>query len=85
MALNCINLHQKGFGGRGAAPDPAGGLGSPLDPRPESMAMNILTTTSLPLRLNFSLAILLLTKTNLVYSITSRLTICTDSNGIELG
>jgi len=48
MALNCINLHQKrseDFGGgaatgevRGAAPDLAGGLGSPLDPRPESMA-----------------------------------------------
>jgi len=47
MALNCIYLHQKGFGGRGAAPDLAGGLGSPLDPRPESMAMNIFTTTSL--------------------------------------
>jgi len=47
MALNCINLHQKGFGGRGAAPDPTGGLGGPLDPRPESMAMNIFTTTSL--------------------------------------
>jgi len=41
MALNYINLHQKrpeGFGGRGAAPDSAGGLGSPLDPRPGSMA-----------------------------------------------
>jgi len=48
MALNCINLHQKGFGGRGAAPDPAGGLGGPLDP-PESMAINIFTTTSLVL------------------------------------
>jgi len=50
MVLNCINLHQKrsdGFGGQGAAPDPAGGLGSPLDPRPESMAYNIFTTTSL--------------------------------------
>jgi len=33
MALNCINLYQKcseGFGGRGAAPDPAGGLGGSL-------------------------------------------------------
>jgi len=40
-------LHQKGFGGRGAAPDPAGGLGGPLDSWPESMAMNIFTTTSL--------------------------------------
>jgi len=34
MALNCINLHQKGFGG-------------PLDPRPGSMAINIFATTSL--------------------------------------
>jgi len=50
MALNCINLHQKrskGFGGRGAAPDPTGGLGGPLDPRPESMAKNIFATTTL--------------------------------------
>jgi len=41
MALNCIILHQKrseGFVGRGAALDPAGSMGSPLDPRPESMA-----------------------------------------------
>jgi len=47
MALNCINLHQKGFGG--------GGLGGPLDPRPESMAMNIFTTTSLPRTVYFLL------------------------------
>jgi len=47
MALNCINLHQKGFDGWGAAPNPAGGLGGPLDSRPESMAKNIFATTSL--------------------------------------
>jgi len=47
MALNCINLHQKGFGSRGAAPDPAGGLGGPMDPRLGSMAMYIFATTSL--------------------------------------
>jgi len=57
MALNCINLHQKGFGDRGAAPDPAGGQGGPLDPRPGSMAMNIFATTSLVLTITISITI----------------------------